>query len=541
MLRTGRGRLRPFWSLVHEAVLRAVAGCLRREQTGAAAYASGSFGSGEPLYGISDVDLVLVLPGDPSRPGAVRAGARRRWERIRHRFPLLGRLFHLAVFEDNDLADAVRQPALTYGLDGSSGSPAEAACYRTVGTPEKTGLLEGPGLYGPMQEWRLVGGRDRLPPAPVYDAQRRRIAAWLQIQSWWRFTFRACVDPGEPSVPFLCVKLVAEPARIWLWLTGGERLFDRKEVLERALRSMPDEEHALRQALELYHELPRSPDPPLAETLPSFVRLSGRIARLLEEDVLGAGATDVRLTWGGPSELPEQPESDAKLRSLVAGGAGPELLPLADWRALVLSWVGDEAFAPLPADPGDPEFLGAAAHTGRTGAYPALRSDTLLVLPTADPPPGRGRLRAVQCAVTDPVSFALVAGERRASFPEVPGWCARDWARRALAEHRAWLAALPVDEEGTALATPLNAARAALFHESVEAGEPELPLTMAATVERLTSLYPEARAAAEDAYDCYRAWRVDGREPPRRVAAELHRLVLKLPGYTRADSPARGT
>jgi hypothetical protein len=139
------------------------------------------------------------------------------------------------------------------------------------------------------------------------------------------------------------------------------------------------------------------------------------------------------------------------------------------------------------------------------------------------------------------VSFALVAGERRASFPEVPGWCARDWARRALAEHRALLAALPLDEDSTALASPLNAARAALFHDSVEAGEPELPLTMAATVERLASLYPEARTAAEEAYDGYRAWRVDGRSPPRGVAAALHRLVRRLPGYARADPAPRAT
>jgi DNA-binding NarL/FixJ family response regulator len=48
----------------------------------------------------------------------------------------------------------------------------------------------------------------------------------------------------------------------------------------------------------------------------------------------------------------------------------------------------------------------------------------------------RSRLRAVTCPVTDPVSFALVAGGTVARFPNVDGWSAEHAARRAVAEHR---------------------------------------------------------------------------------------------------------
>ena len=54
--------------------------------------------------------------------------------------------------------------------------------------------------------------------------------------------------------------------------------------------------------------------------------------------------------------------------------------------------------------------------------------------------PGRaGRMRMLQAWFTDPVSFAVLSGSTVAVFPSARGWCASDWARRAVAERRAWL------------------------------------------------------------------------------------------------------
>ena len=54
-----------------------------------------------------------------------------------------------------------------------------------------------------------------------------------------------------------------------------------------------------------------------------------------------------------------------------------------------------------------------------------------------------------QCEVTDPVSFALARGALVANFPNVPGFSIQDTARRALAEHAAWLGASMGDRGGT--------------------------------------------------------------------------------------------
>ena len=91
-----------------------------------------------------------------------------------------------------------------------------------------------------------------------------------------------------------------------------------------------------------------------------------------------------------------------------------------------------------------------------------LRADQLLLRPL--PSGGRGRLRTVQCELTDPVSFALARADRTARFSNARGWSIQDTASRAVAEHRAWLDAGAEEHDGTALGMLITAARAAL-HE----------------------------------------------------------------------------
>ena len=174
--------------------------------------------------------------------------------------------------------------------------------------------------------------------------------------------------------------------------------------------------------------------------------------------------------------------------------------------------------------------------------YEVLQEDELLILPTLDLWE-RGRMRSVQCPASDPVSFALLRGERRAPFPDVNGWSAEHLARRAVAENRAWLdegAYPPANAPaGETLSRSICAARAALLMESIEAGDPELPLTAAATVRTLVERGRDPEGAVEEAFDGYRRWRVDGEDPPARVTAALRRVVRSLPGYTIARVPTR--
>ena len=344
----------------------------------------------------------------------------------------------------------------------------------------------------------------------------------------WRAAFPFIADPSEPRTASACVKLIAEPARIWLWLAQGERASGGTDALARALPRIPEDEPALRRALELRKALPRLPPPPLAELLPAAVRLSERVAETIADQIADADRTAVRLA-GDPTELIVAGEA--------AGGSRPEAgakpMALADRRALVAPELPDEAFAPVDGAPGDPAVL--AGWSGRaTGPYPALGAAGLMILPAV--PLRRTRLRAVISPASEPAPFAVAAGERVAAFPEVRGWSALDTARRGVSEHRAWLADPSGPNEdrsdgGHQLGRLLSAARAALFLESVEGGEPELCLTVAATGHRLAAPDKATGAVAEEALGCYGEFALTGTQPPPTILTALRRTVLGLRAY----------
>jgi hypothetical protein len=519
MLRTGRGPLRPLWRLAHEALARGAGLYLRGRDPGAAVYVRASLGVGDPVYGLSDIDLAVAIPGGAKNGVADRERRLQRWSLM----------LDVEIYEERDLQAESAAPVLTHGLKGRAPAPVYRAGLAGLAPPR---LQERPGLYGPLCDWRLLVGPEHRPQPRDWMPGERSLAAWLELQFWWRQAFRACVDPPGPRKPYLCVKLVAEPARILLWLVHGERIERRKEILERALRLMPEEEASLRMALATLERLPDVPEPPLEDAMRSLVRQSSRLGEVLSQETADAGATQVRLvrTDGG---LPLPPGAAAGLRSLARGRPEPELLPLTDWRARAMPspLEPDETFAVIPGDPADPGTVGAAATVAATGPYPALRFDGLLVLAARSW--WRSRLRAPQCAVSDPVSFALMAKRNVADFPNASGWSAQDSARRAVAEHMVWLEETPAGPEqmGEALARLLAAARAAHFLTSIEEGAPALPVTLTDAGRALAGDDPGARAIAEQACGEYEAYRVGRSAPSEATVAALRKKVLRLPAY----------
>jgi hypothetical protein len=548
MLRTNQTPMRGLWARSHELAIRLVAGALARTSR-ASVYAKGSFGFGEPVYGVSDIDLVIVVPGAGDRVVDAHAvvKVRRRWNRIVRLFPPLNELFHIFVYDSHSLREAVSAPTFTFGFDRQ---PPRAGLLGPQPLVDEMGLQERPELYGAPREWRLVGGRPCDVAPPPDNAGYRRLASWLELQFWWRFAFTACVDPRGPRLPYLCVKLVAEPARIWLWLAHGEQL-SRVEALNRALQRLPEEEDTFRRALELHRTLSTSPEPPLAEMLPHLVRLSSLIAGELCSQLEPAGATEVQLVGAAEDVL-----TDGRFTQRT----GAARLPLVDWRARTVPPPPDEVFSLSGADPGDPSALAGAAVSDRVGEYSVLRAEKLLILPAAraggrshgsDPEHGSARLhrvklRGIQCSPTDPVSFALADGKRAALFPNTPGWSAHDSARRAVAEHAAWLAGGCIDgnvrgwvaaqaeaapPSAVALGRLFTAARAALFFDSLP-GRPELALTVRAVASMLVGRNRASAAVVDDAVSSYAAWRSGHTAAPSpRLVEAFATIVTKLSAY----------
>ena len=418
-------------------------------------------------------------------------------------------------------ATALRHDSyLTFGL--RSGVEDEPAAFLGTAAPkDPMALLDHPGLFGPQRDWRALGAR-RRPPAPAGDPDERALYAWLELRFIWGYAFRTCADPTRASAAYTCLKLVADSARVWLWLAHGEQLFDRTQALRRARQLLPEEEVTLTWALALHHRLRHGPKPPLAETLPFLVRTSARVAAHLSGRAREAASTRVHLRW------------EENRRSL----------PLADWRSRAIPGRLDDEFTLWRGDPGDPGALAAACEASKGPAFPALRAGALLVLPTTEIW-HRGRLRGVECEVSDPVSFALLAGDGHAVFPSLPGWSAEDGARRAVAEHRAWLAGGPASDGNrlpnwaAGFRNPLlvelhglfGAARAALFAVSLQEGEPELALTSDAAAAQLVERRPEGAPVVAAAYREMLQVTARGAEPKASTAARLRKLVCDLAPY----------
>jgi Nucleotidyltransferase domain len=531
MLRSARGPLRALWQLAYEGAVRWIAACLRWRARDVAVYAVGSLGRGEPVYGLSDLDLVVVAPRDATRPGRRRERLGVRRDRLLRALPGSRELAaDVEVCEDHELGLAVAETALTHGLNGDAHP---ATILVDTGWSRVAGLQERPGIGRPLDAWRLVAGPDRRPAAPPADAGRRRIAAWLELQHWWRYAFGGCLHPDGPRTPYLCVKLVSEPVRAWLWLDRGEAVVGRREALLRGLRALPEEEAAIRRVLELEAGLDRFPQAPLADALGLLARLTTRVAGQLAAAAELAGATEVRLV--GESE-------ELALPALLAPRG---LLPLADWRAIVAPRLPDEALEFRPGDPGDPRAVAVAARAAAPGVAPALVRGPLVVFPTGDTW-AEAILRGAQCPVTDPVTHALLARRRSAAFAKLPGWAVDDVARRAVAEHAAWLRlpASPPRRYARVAAPPpvvtlgrlLTAARAALLVRSLERGEP----TLAITVSAIASIAEggQLEEAIEHGRDALVTWHRERRRPSNSTVAELRSAVLSLPAYSAARKRA---
>jgi predicted nucleotidyltransferase len=523
-VRTARGPLRPLWALAYRLTARAAAAYIRATEPGATVYVRGSLATGEPLYGVSDIDLAIVVPAEFGRPGQPRRRIHDRWRALARRLPPLKKLVQIKVYEGDEL--------------------------------RRTTMQIRPGLGRPASDWLRIAG-DGLRPAGDARAPDPHLAAWLELQWWWRLACDACLWRNGRHIPYLCLKLIAQSARVRLWLERNELVSRHTEVLARGRATMPDEEDTLRLAERLSQELPHDPHPPLAEAIGFLLRTTARVAERLSSELRPYGHTDVRLLGAEAAvdDLALAPEARAELSRLTSDRRCERVLPLADWRARaprplirddrVNPLLPDEALAILRADLADPAELGQLARLSDSGLRSAAGWGPVLVLPSTTY--FAWFHRAIQFECSDPVSYALLAGERQAPFPNVSGWSAADCARREVEAHTFWLQGYPSvdpEETGTTLGLLLGAVRAALFEQSLERGKPELAVTIGAAADCLAAEHPGSAGLLEEAVGSYRAWRVDGGTPDPAGVTALRGLVQRLPAYASGApgvAPARSS
>ncbi len=535
MLRTERGALRSLWRLLYGGLVWALVRYLRLGGQEPTVFARGSFGAGEPVYGLSDVDLVVVVADGADGTGKARERMEARLRRLWRVTPGASRLFAVKVYEDTELLDAVDATVLMHGLRPSRAVARVRA--RSGGGHAPDSVLFGdhplnrhyrirtrPGLDRPTRDWRRLSGPDRRPDPGAYPAGQRIVAAWLELQCWWLYAGWACCHPRDRQVPYICFKLIAEAARTWLWAAHGEWWPTRAGALQRGLSLMPSDEPIIRIAEELRERLTANGAELLPQVIDWYVGFSARLAQLASRADEEAGATAVSLEWAASDRAP----------SSAARQQASSELPLVDWRGLVMSDQPDDVLSLWSLDPSDPVAIATGAMEESRGRNVAMSAQEIIVMPTSDlhsRPFPRGTLRAVQCRASDPVSYALVHGHREAMFSEIPGWSVHDWARRAVAENHARLASARSLGPASRLGLLFCAARAGLFAESVASGEPRLALTSADVGAVLASRSSHHESVATSGLKAVEELSRLGRTPPSRVVTELEQITLALPAF----------
>ena len=152
--------------------------------------------------------------------------------------------------------------------------------FRAGPAADRPRLQERPGLYGPLRDWRLLAGPEHRPRQREWEPAERSIAAWLELQFWWRQAFRASPRPVGPGKPIsrICASSSWRSPRGSCSGSSTARGSSRgRKLLERALRLMPEEEASLRMALATLERLPDVVEPPLEDALRSLVRQSSRV------------------------------------------------------------------------------------------------------------------------------------------------------------------------------------------------------------------------------------------------------------------------
>jgi hypothetical protein len=525
MVRTRSTPLKHVWRLFYDVVVRLVSSYLRRGTQSARAYIRCSYATDDEIYGLSDVDLVITLPEDSPVDAAT---LRSRFERLCRIMPPLRRLVQVYVYREEELERLESSSLRTFGLDvpGDASFADRAAYFVSPRFEDDAGFRVRPGLYGPRLQWRQLAGETRSRPAGERRRHEDRMATWLELQRVWHSAFGTTANPNGRMTSYLSAKFVAESARIWLWVKHREVFPRRSAALKRLLEFMPQEEAAQR-CLDVL-EAPRLKSSAESgdEVLAFLERVSSSIAYELQTELAEAGQTTVRLIGNQGSNGESRTDS-----------GGGRKLPLADWRSVAIPTALCEELHLAEATEVDADVVTELMNVRKEGAQPALWVGDLLILPAvryADT-----MMRAVQFVASDPVSFALLEGRTSATFPDLSGWSALDWARRAVIEHGSWLegcrAQGTIPTKLSALQKGLTAARAGLFWESVTEGEPCLPLTIEAIIE---GPYPDKlRLAVSDVFEEHQARSSTGGPPSISAITRLCSLLEELPAFR---MPTRG-
>jgi predicted nucleotidyltransferase len=377
------------YRLLYALAVRLCTRRLRRIRGVSAIYLRRGLAGGKPMYGLSDIDLLVMVDGELSGKTAAR---------VRHQYDLLRRIV----------------PMLP--------EPAELEIYNR----EHFRLLY---EYSPFyrgrfdqgrRDWQRLHGEDiftALPP-PGDDA---RPNAWQELRPAWNHLARELVpdtDSRKSALPlfvrrYIAYKAIAEAARASLVAQDGDLSISRDLALLRAASAVPEQAEYFKEVRRLRKNLLEPRPPQLDELLYIFQSLANRTMAATAES---APVTKKLRILAVPDNAGERLLSGADISAI--GNACAELEGIG--RAVLVPRLAFDALATLDLDP--IELAGAT-----TDAW-----DLVLIVRTPPAAKALHRFNAALNRLHPLVTAYFCNGEMAFSTRPTKGWAIK--VRRAAPE-----------------------------------------------------------------------------------------------------------
>ncbi len=254
---------------------------LRRVDGVAAVYLRRGLAKGEAVYGLSDIDLsVIVEDGEGERCGAK--------EKVRAVYDRLARF--IPMFGDGDMELGVYSIAEFSRLYEDYGFN----MYR---------FNEG------RHTWRLLFGRDVVGSLPLPGESDLRRAAGEELKKWWGLVgldLFGGVERRPFESRYLWYKAIAEASKVYLHVCHGVMLHGREEALDRVGGCLSPSERQLVDRVRGYlGHLAAGEDVPREELMRLFVSLAAASFQEIDRGAsTGANGRTVVFRVPDPESLP---------------------------------------------------------------------------------------------------------------------------------------------------------------------------------------------------------------------------------------------
>jgi predicted nucleotidyltransferase len=227
---------------------------------------------GRPVYGLSDIDLLVLVDGANRERNAARV--RNRYESLRRIIPMLAE-GELALYHPEEFrALYTHCPFYRHRFDSG------------------------------RRNWRRLRGEDAFSHLPPPHDSRTYLAGF-ELLSVWRYLSRELL-PADPRPAYLrryvAFKMIADAAAVWLAVNGDDGLYSRETALARAADANPDLRLRLRQIARWRGNLLSSGGLPVDDVLDAYCVLARAALSREPERLLPARELQIRALPAGEVE-----------------------------------------------------------------------------------------------------------------------------------------------------------------------------------------------------------------------------------------------